>query len=90
MVLSVTRAQYEGLRFTPEGAYSLYLRQDPFEKRKLANIQLQNSVLKGGKVYSELKKPFDILADGVEEERRLIAEKVPFSARNEKWLPGAV
>lgn len=42
-----------------------------------------------GQVTCELRKPFDILADGVEEEKDLIAKKVPFSARNKIWLPNS-
>jgi site-specific DNA recombinase len=68
-------------------AYSLYVAQDSFEKRKLLDLLLWNSVLKDGKVISELRKPFDILADGAEEEEKQAAQNVPFEARSEIWLP---
>ena len=68
-------------------AYSLYVEQDPFEQRKLLDLLLSNSVLIDGKVISELRKPFDTLADGAEEEEKLAAQNIPFEARNKIWLP---
>jgi site-specific DNA recombinase len=68
-------------------AYSLYVNQNSFEQRKLLDLLLSNSILKDGTVISELRKPFDTLADGAIEEERLAAQKVPFSERNEIWLP---
>ena len=69
-----------------QNAYSLYLRQDSFEQRKMLNLLSSNSILKDGKVEIELRKPFDTIADGVEEEAELMAQKVPFEARNKNWL----
>ena len=67
-------------------AYSLYVTQDSWEQRKLLDLIVSNSVLRDGKVYTELKKPFDMLADGVAEEKRLIKQKAPEKALNENWL----
>jgi len=68
-------------------AYSLYISQDPWEQRRLLDLLLSNSVLKDGRVLSELNKPFDTLADGAEEEEKLASQNVPFEARNRFWLP---
>ena len=70
-----------------QNAYSLYLRQDSFEQRKMLNLLSSNSILKDGKVEIELRKPFDTIADGVAEEAKLKAQKVPFEARNKNWPP---
>ena len=68
-------------------AYSLYVKQDSYEKRKLLNIIASNFVLKDAKVHTELKEVFAILADGAAEEEILIQQKAPKSARNKIWLP---
>ena len=70
-----------------QNAFSLYITQDNFEKRKLLCLLLSNSVVRDGKIEYKLRKPFDTLADGIEEERDLEAKKVPFEARNKNWLP---
>ncbi len=44
-------------------AYSLYLKQTNEEKRKLLEILLLNSSLKGGQITADLRKPFDMLRD---------------------------
>jgi len=41
-----------------------------------------------GQVECELKEPFATLADGAEEEERMIAENLPKIAINKNWLPG--
>jgi len=64
----------------------LYLAADNSEKRKLLEMMLSNSIVRDGKVESELRKTFAILADGVEEEERLIAENAPLEERNKNWL----
>ena len=69
-------------------AYSLYVRQDSFEQRKLLDMILSNCQVKDGKMTAEFRNFFQILADGVAEEERLVAENVPFEARNKNWLPG--
>ena len=63
----ITRQKDRESKHRRNNTYSLYVTKNSFEQRKLLNILLQNSVLEGGKVHSELKKPFDILADGIEE-----------------------
>lgn len=67
-------------------AYSLYVMQDSFEKRKLLDLLYWNCTLEGGIAKGELRKPFDLIADGVAEEERLIKEKAPEKALNENWL----
>ncbi len=67
-------------------AYSLYVEQDSFEKRKLLDLLLSNSILRDGEIISELRKPFNILADGAEEEERQAAQNMGFEARNKIWL----
>jgi len=68
-------------------AYSLYVRQEPDEQRKLADILLSNCTLKGGRVHAELKEVFAILADGAEQEEAMVAAGAPKSAIDENWLP---
>lgn len=69
-------------------AYSLYVKRDSFKKRKLLDTVLSNSVLKGGEVRSEFRKDFATIADGVEEEEKLIQQKASKNTRNQNWLPG--
>jgi site-specific DNA recombinase len=80
----------EGLRILElaQEAYSLYVRQDSFEQRKLLDMILSNCQLKDGKIVADFCKFFQILADGVAEEEQLAAENIPFEARNKNWLPG--
>ncbi len=68
-------------------AYSLYVKQDSEEQRKLLDLVLSNSILTDGKVHSELRKPFDMLADGIVQEEKLRREKAPEEAINNNWLP---
>jgi hypothetical protein len=68
-------------------AYSLYVSQEPAEQRKLIDILLSNCTLEAGTVKSELRKPFDLIADGVQKERQLRSSKLPFTAANGNWLP---
>jgi site-specific DNA recombinase len=56
-------------------AYSLWIRQDPFEKRKLLDILLSNCTFDGKKVLPEYRKPFCWIAEG---------------ARCSDWLPVVV
>ncbi len=67
-------------------AYSIYVTQDSWEKRKILDLIHSNSVLKGGKVYMELRKAFDMIADGVVQEEKLRREKAPEEAINNNWL----
>ena len=69
-----------------QNAYSLYIRQDSFEQRKMLNLLCRFNKLKDGKVEIELRKPFDTIADGVAEEAKLAAKNVTFEARNKNWL----
>ncbi len=70
-------------------AYSLYLKQEPAEQRRLLNLLLSKSTLEGGVVTAELRQPFAEIADGAEEEAELVGGGAPISARNEIWLPRA-
>lgn len=46
-------------------AYSLYITGDSEEKIKILNNLCSNFLLKDGKVSYEYKKPFNILAEGL-------------------------
>jgi hypothetical protein len=54
-------------------AYSLYQRQNSYEKARLLKIIQSNSTWDGVNICPTYKKPFDILAKGLE---------------SENWLPG--
>ena len=69
-------------------AYSLYVAQNPAEQRKLLDLLLSNCSLRDGAVRCELRKPFDLIADGVAEEERLPRRERLKKAGNEIWLPG--
>jgi len=69
-------------------SYSLYVRQNSFEQRKLLDMILSNCELRDGKIVAEFGNFFQILADGVAEEEQMAAENIPFDARNKNWLPG--
>jgi hypothetical protein len=69
-------------------AYSLYVRQDSWEQRKLLDILLSNSTLKGGAVEVQLREVFQVLADGAEMEEELRASNASENAINRNWLPG--
>jgi len=71
-----------------KNAYSLYVTQNSFEQRKLLDLLLSNCYLEGGQVRGKLKKLFATLADGAEEEERMIAANAPKTAINKIWLPG--
>ncbi len=47
-------------------AYSLYIKQQPGEKRKLLNFLLSNCTIIDLSVHPTYRKPFDLLAKGVE------------------------
>jgi len=47
-------------------AYSLYLQQDPCEKRKLLNILLSNCTFDGGNLHPTYNRPFDMLVENKE------------------------
>ena len=47
-------------------AYELYAKQSAEQKNKFLRIMLSNCTLKGGMLHPAYKKPFDILARGVE------------------------
>ena len=70
-----------------QNAYSIYVTQDSWEKRKFLDLVHSNSILKGGKVNMEMKKAFEMIADGVAQEKKLIREKAPIEAINKNWLP---
>ena len=55
-------------------AYSLWIRQDPLEKRKLLDILLSNCTFDGENLHPDYRKPFCWLAEGL---------------RCSDWLPGA-
>jgi len=68
----------EGLRILElaQESYSLYVRRDSFEQRKLLDMILSNCQLKDGKVVAEFRNFFQTLADGVAEEETLAAKNV--------------
>jgi DNA invertase Pin-like site-specific DNA recombinase len=70
-----------------QNAYSLYVKQDPFEQRKLLDLMVSNCTLQGGQVDVQLNEVFQILADGAEEEEALLAANAPQTARDKIWLP---
>jgi DNA invertase Pin-like site-specific DNA recombinase len=72
-----------------KNAYSLYVKQDPFEQRKLLDLMVSNCTLQGGRVDVQLNEVFQILADGAEEEEALLAVNAPQIARDRIWLPGS-
>ncbi|MDE3244101.1 MAG: recombinase family protein, partial [Nitrospirota bacterium] len=47
-------------------AYELYAKQSAEQKNKFLRIMLSNCTLKDGSLQPTYKKPFDILARGVE------------------------
>ena len=47
-------------------AYALYAKQSAEQKNKFLRIMLSNCTLQGGTLHPTYKKPFDILARGVE------------------------
>ena len=47
-------------------AYSLWIRQDSFEKRKLLDILLSNCTFDGENLHPDYKEPFCWLAEGLE------------------------
>ena len=71
-----------------QSAYSLYVAQDPDEQRNLADKLLYNSTLQGRRVFSELREPFDVIADGADEDREKIKRGEPILAQNGNWLLG--
>ena len=46
-------------------AHSLYVRQEPSEKRRLLNCVLSNCTVEGLTLYPTYKKPFDLIAEGM-------------------------
>ncbi|MBU0718383.1 MAG: recombinase family protein [Planctomycetes bacterium] len=68
-------------------AYSLYLARKPEEQRELLEILLSNSLLTGGKVEAALRYPYDVIADGIEEEEELNRKGRPKSDARTVWLP---
>ena len=54
-------------------AHSLYLQQDPSEKRRFLNILLSNCTFDGGSLHPTYNKPFELLVKNKE---------------IEDWLPG--
>ncbi len=69
-------------------AYSLYVAQNPSEQRKLLDLLLSNCTLRDGTVTYELRKPFDLIADGAAAEEQLPRRNRFQNAGNEIWLPG--
>jgi len=47
-------------------AYFLYLKQNHQERAKLLRTVLSNCSLKGGNLYPVYKKPFDMIAKGID------------------------
>jgi site-specific DNA recombinase len=53
-------------------AYDLFMSSEPYERRELLKLTLQNLILDGKKVIFELEKPFD---------------KIFAFTNSENWLP---
>jgi len=70
-----------------QDAYRLYVWRKPTEQRKMLDMILSNPTLKDGKIETELKELFKVLADGTEREEEMRAEKAPKSAIDDIWLP---
>ena len=89
--LQENRASYlensEQLIKLSQEAYSLYVTQDAFEQRKMANLLYSNCQLRAGRVEATLAKPFDSIADGVEKESRLLVSNLPGPLTDPIWLP---
>ncbi len=69
--LSANQSYYdEGVRILElaNKAYSLYLKQDHYERAKLLKIVLSYCSLKDGTLCPTYKEPFDMLAKGVSNE----------------------
>ena len=52
-------------------AYSLYIQQSPHEQRRLLDVLLSNCTLTNGSLCPTYKKPFDVLAQRVNNEEWL-------------------
>ncbi len=67
--LNANQSYYdEGIRILElaNKAYSLYLRQNHQERAKLLRTVLSNCSLKDGNLYPVYKKPFDMIAKGID------------------------
>ena len=47
-------------------AHELYSKQPPEQKNKFLRIVLSNCTLRGGTLHPTYRKPFDVLATGIE------------------------
>jgi hypothetical protein len=54
----------------------------------MLDMILSNPTLKDGKIETELKELFEVLADGAELEEEMRAENADKTAIDEIWLPG--
>ncbi len=81
-------ASVERILELTQKAYSLYLAQNPDEQRKMADLLLYNSTLKDRKVRVELRHPFDLIADGANEDREKVRRGESILAQNGNWLRG--
>jgi site-specific DNA recombinase len=68
-------------------AYSLYVKQDSFEQRKMLDLLQSNSTMRDRKVTVELRKDVAAIADGADLDRELLSQGRPISDGNEKWYP---
>jgi hypothetical protein len=64
----------------------LFRKQEPREKRRLLNFLLSNCSWKGGKIISDFRQPFDMLADANTAEREWHGQDVSPKPIFEKWL----
>lgn len=65
---------------------TLYEKQESFEKRKLLNFVVSNSVWKDGQLTVKFKKPFDLLAKTIAEEGKKFQPDEGKPRQAEKWL----
>jgi site-specific DNA recombinase len=80
----------EGIRLleVARRAHMLFQKQEPREKRRLLNFLLSNCSWKGGKIISDFRQPFDMLADANTAQREWHGQDVSPKPIFEKWLPG--
>jgi site-specific DNA recombinase len=72
-------------------AYSLYEQQDVYEKRKLADFVLSNSLWKDGMLVPSYRKPFDLIVNANKkavDNFEVMGGNLSKKAENEIWLPG--
>jgi site-specific DNA recombinase len=79
----------EGLRLLElsQGAYSLYVKSNYEEKRKILDLLYSNCTLQGQEVVGKFRQPLQMIIDASAAEKRMRQEKRSTEARNEVWYP---